>query len=109
MKLPTWCCLTTISLSIEQSVKLGRRVFDNLKKAMAYLVAIHVPIAGMTLIPVLLRWPLVLLPVHIAFLHLIADSACSVVFEAEPEETDIMRRPPRDPRDRLFEPPHLGA
>jgi Ca2+-transporting ATPase len=88
--------------SIEQSVKLGRRVFDNLKKAMAYLVAIHVPIAGMTLIPVLLRWPLVLLPVHIAFLHLIIDPACSVVFEAEPEETDIMRRPPRDPRDRLF-------
>jgi len=88
--------------SIEQAVKLGRRVFDNLKKAMAYLLAIHVPIAGMTLIPVLLKWPLVLLPVHIAFLHLIIDPACSVVFEAEPEEADIMRRPPRDPRERLF-------
>ena len=88
--------------SIEQAVKLGRRVFDNLKKAMAYLVAIHVPIAGMTLIPVLLKWPLVLLPVHIAFLHLIIDPACSVVFEAEPEEADVMRRPPRNPRERLF-------
>jgi len=88
--------------SIEQAVKLGRRVFDNLKKAMAYLLAIHVPIAGMTLIPVLLKWPLVLLPVHIAFLHLIIDPACSVVFEAEPEEADVMRRPPRDPRERLF-------
>jgi len=88
--------------SIEQAVKVGRRVFDNLKKAMAYLLAIHVPIAGMTLIPVLLRWPLVLLPVHIAFLHLIIDPACSVVFEAEPEEADVMRRPPRDPRERLF-------
>jgi Ca2+-transporting ATPase len=88
--------------SIEHAVKVGRRVFDNLKKAMAYLLAIHVPIAGMTLIPVLLKWPLVLLPVHIAFLHLIIDPACSVVFEAEPEEADIMRRPPRDPRERLF-------
>jgi Ca2+-transporting ATPase len=88
--------------SIEQAVKVGRRVFDNLKKAMAYLLAIHVPIAGMTLIPVLLKWPLVLLPVHIAFLHLIIDPACSVVFEAEPEEANVMRRPPRDPRERLF-------
>jgi Ca2+-transporting ATPase len=88
--------------SIEQAVKLGRRVFDNLKKAMAYLLAIHVPIAGMTLIPVICKWPLVLLPIHIAFLHLIIDPACSVVFEAEPEEADVMRRPPRDPGERLF-------
>ena len=88
--------------SIEQAVKLGRRVFDNLKKAMAYLLAVHVPIAGITVIPVLLKWPLVLLPIHIAFLHLIIDPACSIVFEAEPEEADVMRRPPRDPKERLF-------
>jgi Ca2+-transporting ATPase len=61
-----------------------------------------VPIAGMTLIPVLFKWPLVLLPVHIAFLHLIIDPACSVVFEAEPEESDVMRRPPRNPNEPLF-------
>jgi P-type Ca2+ transporter type 2C len=88
--------------SIVQAVRLGRRIFDNLKKAMAYIFAIHVPIAGMSLIPVLFRWPLALLPVHIVFLELIIDPACSVVFEAEPEEADIMRRPPRDPRERLF-------
>ena len=88
--------------SIEQAVKVGRRVFDNLKKAMAYLLAIHVPIAGMTLIPVILKWPLVLLPIHIAFLHLIIDPACSVVFEAEPEEADVMRRPPRSSKERIF-------
>ena len=88
--------------SIEQAVKLGRRVFDNLKKAMAYLLAVHVPIAGITVIPVLLKWPLVLLPIHIAFLHLIIDPACSIVFEAELEEGDVMRRPPRDPKERLF-------
>jgi Ca2+-transporting ATPase len=88
--------------SIVQAVRLGRRIFDNLKKAMAYIFAIHVPIAGMSLIPVLLRWPLVLLPVHIVFLELIIDPACSIVFEAEGEERDVMRRPPRDPRERLF-------
>lgn len=88
--------------SIEQAVKLGRRVFDNLKKAMAYLLAVHVPIAGMTLIPVALKWPLVLMPVHIAFLHLIIDPACSIVFEAEPEEANVMSRPPRNPNERLF-------
>jgi P-type Ca2+ transporter type 2C len=88
--------------SIVQAVRLGRRIFDNLKKAMAYIFAIHVPIAGMSLIPVLFRWPLALLPVHIVFLELIIDPACSIVFEAEGEEADVMERPPRDPRERLF-------
>jgi len=88
--------------SIVLAVKLGRRIFDNLKKAMAYILAIHVPIAGMTLLPVLFKWPLVLLPVHIVFLELIIDPACSIVFEAEPEEADVMNRPPRNPREPLF-------
>ncbi len=88
--------------SIEGAVKMGRRIFDNLKKAMAYIVAVHVPIAGMSFIPVLFKLPLVLMPVHIAFLELIIDPACSVIFEAEPEEADVMRRPPRDPREPLF-------
>jgi Ca2+-transporting ATPase len=88
--------------SIVAAVKLGRRIFDNIKKAIAYILAIHVPIAGMSLIPVLLKWPLVLLPMHIVFLELIIDPACSVVFEAEPEERDVMRRPPRNPKERLF-------
>ena len=83
--------------SIVKAVRLGRRIFDNLKKAMTYIFAIHVPIAGLSLLPVIFRWPLVLLPVHIVFLELIIDPACSVVFEAEPEEADVMRRPPRDP------------
>jgi len=95
--------------SIVQAVRLGRRIFDNLKKAMAYIFAIHVPIAGMSLLPVLFRWPLVLLPVHIVFLELIIDPACSVVFEAEGEEADVMRRPPRDPRERLFGARTLGV
>src|SRR5262249_45706879 len=81
---------------------LGRRTFDNLKKAMAYLLAIHLPIVGMSLIPVGFKWPLVLLPVHIAFLHLIIDPACSIVFEAEPEEANVMSRPPRPPNAPLF-------
>jgi P-type Ca2+ transporter type 2C len=88
--------------SIVQAVKLGRRIFDNLRKAMAYLLAIHVPIAGMTLIPVLFKLPLVLLPIHVAFLHLIIDPACSIVLEAEPAETTVMQRPPRNPKEPLF-------
>ena len=88
--------------SIVHAVRFGRRVFDNLKNAMAYILAIHVPIAGMSLVPVLFRLPLVLLPVHIAFLHLIIEPACSVVFEAEPEDRSIMHRPPRPPREPLF-------
>ena len=88
--------------SIVRAVRLGRRIFDNIKKAMAYIFAIHVPIVGLTLVPVLLGWPLVLYPVHIVFLELIIDPACSVVFEAEPEEANVMDRPPRDPHEPLF-------
>lgn len=88
--------------SIVQAVRLGRRIFDNLKKAMAYIFAIHVPIAGLSLCAVLFRWPFILEPVHVAFLQLIIDPACSIVFEAEEEEADIMQRPPRSSIERLF-------
>jgi len=88
--------------SIVRSVRMGRRIFDHLQKAMTYIVAVHVPIAGMSLLPVLLGGPLALLPVHILFLELVIDPACSIVFEAEPEEADLMHRPPRDPAAPLF-------
>lgn len=94
--------------SIVGGVRMGRRVFDNLRKAMAYIIAIHVPIAGLSLLPVLLQaitqkpWPLILLPVHIVFLELIIDPACSVVFEMEPEEPGLMHRKPRHAGESLF-------
>jgi P-type Ca2+ transporter type 2C len=94
--------------SIVQAVKLGRRIFDNLRKAMSYLIAIHIPIAGMSLIPVLFKLPLVLLPIHVAFLHLIIDPACSIVLEAEPAEANVMKRPPRNPKEPLFGQKTLG-
>ncbi len=89
--------------SIVAAVQMGRRIFDNLKKAMTYIISVHIPIAGMSLIPVLFAWKeQMLFPVHIVFLELIIDPACSVVFEMEPEETDIMKRKPRDPKEPLF-------
>jgi Ca2+-transporting ATPase len=88
--------------SIVRAVRLGRRIYDNLRKAMGYILAIHVPIAGLALLPVLFGWPLMLTPMLIALLELIIDPACSVILEAEPEERDIMRRPPRDPRSHLL-------
>jgi P-type Ca2+ transporter type 2C len=88
--------------SLVHGVRIGRRIVDNLRKALAYILAVHLPIIGLTLVPIAMRSPLVLMPIHIAFLHLVIDPACSVVFEAQPEETDVMRRPPRDPRAPLF-------
>ena len=88
--------------SIVAAVKLGRRVADNLRKATAYIIAVHVPIIGLSLLPVLLGWPLVLTPVHIVFLELIIDPTCSVVLEAEREEEGVMHRPPRPPGAPLF-------
>ncbi|MDD4179328.1 MAG: cation-translocating P-type ATPase [Candidatus Margulisbacteria bacterium] len=88
--------------SIVAAVRLGRRIFENLKKAISYIFAVHIPIAGMSLLPVLFNLPLVLLPAHIAFLELVIDPACSTVFEAEPEDANIMKRPPRNLTEPLF-------
>ena len=88
--------------SIVQAVRTGRRIYDNLKKAMAFIFSVHLPIAGMSLIPVLFNWPLALYPVHILFLELIIDPACTIVFEGESDEPDIMRRPPRQANEPLF-------
>ncbi|MFY7855650.1 MAG: ATPase, partial [Rubrivivax sp.] len=71
--------------ALVKAVALGRRIFDNLRQAMSYLLAVHVPIAGMALLPVLLGWPPLLLPMHIALLELIIDPACTLAFENEPE------------------------
>ena len=88
--------------SIVGAVRLGRRIFDNLRKSMSYILAVHVPIAGAALLPVLLGWPTLMYPLHIAFLELVIDPACSMVFENEPSEADVMQRPPRDPQAPLF-------
>jgi Ca2+-transporting ATPase len=95
--------------SIVTAVKLGRRIFTNLKKAMGYIFSVHLPIAGMSLLPILLNLPPILLPAHIAFLELIIDPACSTVFESEPEEADIMRRPPRSLKEKMFDKKVISA
>lgn len=88
--------------SIVRGIRGGRRIFGNLRKSMGYIFAIHIPIAGMAVLPVLLALPPVLLPLHIALIELIVDPACSLAFESEPEEPDVMDRPPRDTRAALF-------
>jgi Ca2+-transporting ATPase len=90
--------------SIVAAVRLGRRIFDNLAAAMGYILAVHIPIAGMSLLPLLFNLPVVLLPAHIAFLELIIDPSCSVVFESEKEDEHIMRRPPRNLTQTMFNP-----
>jgi len=89
--------------SIVGAVRMGRRIFDNLQKALGYIFAIHVPIAGLSLIPVFFaNLPLILWPVHIVFLELIIDPACSIIFEAEKEELNVMNRPPKAYNEPFF-------
>ena len=88
--------------SIVKAVRLGRRIYDNLKRAMGYILAVHVPIAGMSILPIAFGLSPVLLPAHIAFLELIIDPACSMVFESEKEARGIMKRPPRNPKQPIF-------
>jgi Ca2+-transporting ATPase len=89
--------------SIVAAIRSGRRIFDNLQKAMSYILAIHIPIIGLTLLPAFFSsLPLLLLPLHIVFMELIIDPVCSVAFEFEQEEKGIMKRPPRKPHEKFF-------
>ncbi len=93
--------------SIVATVRLGRRIYDNLRKAMSFILAVHVPIAGLALIPLAFGMPLLLGPVHIAFLEMVIDPVCSLVFEAEGEEDGVMDRPPRPVSEPLFSTPTI--
>ncbi len=95
--------------SIVEAVRLGRGIYDNIKRAIVFIVAVHVPIAGLSMLPVFFSgWPLLILPVHIAFLQLIIDPSCTLIFEAERPELDVMRRPPRRRDVGLFSKETLG-
>lgn len=88
--------------AISAAMRLGRRIYDNLRKAMGFIFAVHLPIGGLALAPLLTGWPLILGPIHIALLEMVIDPVCALAFEAEPEERDVMRRAPRDPDEALF-------
>ncbi len=88
--------------SIVAGIELGRRISSNLRKALTYITAIHVPIAGLALTPILLGLPPMLLPAHVVLMELIIDPTCSLAFEAEPGEKDAMLKPPRPQSEPLF-------
>ncbi len=88
--------------SIVGTVRLGRRIYDNIRNAMRYLIAAHVPLAGMALLPLAAGWPLFLFPVHVVFLEFVIDPACSIVFEAERSDAAVMERRPRPVQEPLF-------
>ncbi len=90
--------------SFVKTISLGRRIYDNLRKAIEYIIAVHIPIAGLALLPLALGMPLLLTPIHIAFLEMLIDPACSIVFEAERAEKDVMQRPPRPSNSPLLMP-----
>ncbi|MEG8046107.1 cation-translocating P-type ATPase [Sphingomonas aerolata] len=93
--------------AIAQSVRLGRRIYDNIRKAMAFIFAVHVPIAGLALLPLFFGMPILFGPIHVALLEMVIDPVCTLVFEAERDEEDIMRRPPRAPSEALFSMPMI--
>lgn len=88
--------------SIVRTIRLGRRIYDNLRKAISFVMAIHILIGGLALLPLAFGLPILVFPVHIAFMEMIIDPVCSIAFEAEAEESDVMRRPPRPVSQRLF-------
>ncbi len=94
--------------SIVKAVRLGRRIYDNLRKAMSFIFAVHVPIAGLALLPLVFGLPILFGPMHIAFLEMVIDPVCTLVFEAETDEDDVMARPPRAPDQPLFSRPLIG-
>jgi Ca2+-transporting ATPase len=93
--------------AIMQAIRMGRRTFANMRQAVIYTLAVHVPIIVVSLLPVLLGLPLLLAPLHIAFLELVIDPSCSLVFEAEAAAADVMLRPPRTRNEPLLSRTHL--
>lgn len=91
--------------AIVKAIRLGRTIYDNLGKAAAFIVAVHVPIAALAIAPLLTGLPILIGPVHIAFLEMFIDPVCALVFEAEREERDVMRRPPRPASKTLVDLP----
>jgi len=88
--------------SIVHTIQQGRQIYENLHKAIIYIVAIHIPMAGAVFIPILFGIEPILDPIHIVFLQMIIDPACAVIFEMEKPEGDIMRKPPRSIHQKLF-------
>ena len=93
--------------SLVAAIRMGRRIYENIRSAMSYLIAVHIPLAGAGLLPLLLGWPLLLFPLHVVFLEFVIDPACSLVFEGENRGEEIMRRRPRDRGERLFSGPMM--
>ncbi|HYK94197.1 MAG TPA: cation-translocating P-type ATPase [Thermoplasmata archaeon] len=90
--------------TIVEAIRTGRSIYTNMRKAIAYIVAVHVALAGMAILPVLLGLPILLFPVEIVFLELLIDPTASLVYEGEPVEAGVMHRPPRDPSEPLVDP-----
>ncbi len=88
--------------AIVKTIAQGRQIYDNIRKALAFVVSVHVPIAGLVFLPMLFGWPILLFPAHVAFFELVIDPSCSFVFEAEEAESDLMQRPPRPTDAALF-------
>jgi Ca2+-transporting ATPase len=95
--------------SIVHTVQRGRSIYENIRNAMRYIIAVHVPTVGLSFLPLVFGWPVFLFPVHIVFLEFVIDPACSIVFEAEESDESVMRRPPRDPAEPLFTRQMLGV
>jgi P-type Ca2+ transporter type 2C len=89
-------------VSIVGGIRAGRRIYGNLQKSLGFVLAVHVPIAGMAVLPIFFGWPMLFTAVHVVFLEMIIDPACSIAFEMEPGDPRAMERPPRSPRARLM-------
>ncbi|MBP6828196.1 MAG: HAD-IC family P-type ATPase, partial [Saprospiraceae bacterium] len=93
-----------------KAVKTGRRIYNNLRKAIRYIISIHLPIVLVVLLPLLFGWPYLhmLMPIHVIFLELIMDPTCAVAFENEPAEANVLHKPPRTTSKNLFSWPELS-
>jgi len=93
------------------AIQMGRRIYDNLRKAIRYIISIHLPIVLTVLVPLLFGWPYthILLPLHVIFLELVMDPTAAIAFENEPAEPNLMRKPPRLGNASLFSWNELGV
>ncbi|MDE1892495.1 MAG: HAD-IC family P-type ATPase [Betaproteobacteria bacterium] len=94
-------------MAIVSAIRLGRQIYINLRQALIYILISHIPVIGLSLLPILLNYPQILMPMHIAFLEILIGPLCSMAFEARISDQSSMSAPPRSTQEKLLQTSHI--
>jgi Ca2+-transporting ATPase len=89
---------------IVTAISMGRKIYHQIRTAMAYIFSLHIPVGALTLLPIFFRWPILLEPIHLVFIQLIIDPSCTIALSTITTKHDLMSDPPRKTKSEIFDP-----